>query len=73
MLEIGAVLIRTESELILKCRQVVPGRLLDDGFKFMFPYWRDGACALSGVEARERDRKFVDQTGVEPERNEILN
>src|SRR5438270_903425 len=32
MLEIGAVFIRTETELILKSRRVVPGRLLANGF-----------------------------------------
>jgi len=46
MLEIGAVLMRTESELILKSRRVVPGRLLDHGFRFVFPHWRDAASAL---------------------------
>ena len=30
MLEIGAVFMRTETELILKSRRVVPGRLLDE-------------------------------------------
>jgi NAD dependent epimerase/dehydratase family enzyme len=32
MLEIGAVLMQTEPELILKSRRVVPGRLLEHGF-----------------------------------------
>lgn len=43
MLEAGAVLLRTETELILKSRRVVPGRLLAAGFKFQFPYWRVAA------------------------------
>ncbi|MFL6451480.1 MAG: TIGR01777 family oxidoreductase [Bryobacteraceae bacterium] len=43
MLEIGAVLLRTETELILKSRRVVPRRLPDAGFEFHFPNWR-GAC-----------------------------
>lgn len=34
MLELGALFLRTESELIIKSRRVVPGRLLADGFKF---------------------------------------
>lgn len=46
MLEIGAALMRTESELILKSRRVVPGRLLESGFEFMYPEWRDAACDL---------------------------
>jgi hypothetical protein len=37
MLEVGAVFLRTETELILKSRRVVPGRLLASGFKFQFP------------------------------------
>ena len=37
MLEVGAVLLRTETELILKSRRVVPGRLLTAGFRFQFP------------------------------------
>jgi len=39
MLEIGAILLRTETELILKSRRVVPGRLLAAGFQFEFPDW----------------------------------
>lgn len=39
MLEIGAWFMRTETELILKSRRVVPGRLLDAGFDFAFPDW----------------------------------
>jgi len=34
LLEIGAFFIRTETELILKSRKVVPKRLLDEGFEF---------------------------------------
>ena len=37
MLEVGAFLIRTETELIIKSRRVVPGRLLASGFKFQYP------------------------------------
>lgn len=39
MLEIGAVFLRTETELILKSRRVVPTRLLGAGFAFNFPDW----------------------------------
>ncbi|ABF39629.1 conserved hypothetical protein [Candidatus Koribacter versatilis Ellin345] len=46
MLEIGAVFLRTETELILKSRRVVPTRLLDHGFKFRFPTWSDAAGHL---------------------------
>lgn len=46
MLEIGAVLMRTETELILKSRRVVPGRLLEHGFTFSFPTWSVAARDL---------------------------
>ena len=39
MLEIGAIFMRTETELILKSRRVVPTRLLQSGFAFQFPEW----------------------------------
>lgn len=41
MLEIGAFFIRTETELIIKSRRVVPGKLLASGFQFEFPDLRD--------------------------------
>jgi uncharacterized protein (TIGR01777 family) len=37
MLEIGAFFIRTETELVLKSRRVVPKKLLDSGFVFKYP------------------------------------
>jgi uncharacterized protein (TIGR01777 family) len=42
-LELAALLLRTESELVLKSRCVVPGRLLDAGFQFDFPEWPEAA------------------------------
>lgn len=46
MLEVGAVFMRTETELVLKSRRVVPGRLLDDGFEFAYPNWESAAAEL---------------------------
>ena len=46
MLEIGALFLRTESELILKSRRVVPRRLLEAGFTFEFPRWAEAAADL---------------------------
>jgi hypothetical protein len=48
MLEIGAFVLRTETELILKSRRVVPGRLLQSGFEFQFPNWNVAAVELCG-------------------------
>ncbi len=46
MLEIGAILLGTETELILKSRRVIPRRLLTSGFEFHFPNWRGAAQDL---------------------------
>ena len=46
MLELGAIFLRTETELILKSRRVVPQRLLEAGFKFNFAEWPSSACDL---------------------------
>ena len=46
LLEIGAVVLRTETELVLKSRRVVPRRLLDLGFAFDFSSWPGAARDL---------------------------
>jgi uncharacterized protein (TIGR01777 family) len=46
MLEIGALVMRTETELILKSRRVVPARLLEAGFEFHYADWHDAARDL---------------------------
>ena len=46
MLELGTWALRTESELVLKSRRVVPGRLLDSGFRFDYPDWPPAAADL---------------------------
>jgi len=52
MLGIGAFFLRTETELILKSRRVVPTRLSQAGFQFKHPDWSDAAKALC-MEWRE--------------------
>ena len=46
LLEIGAVFLRTETELVLKSRRVVPGRLAREGFEFYWPNWPAAATDL---------------------------
>ena len=46
-IELGAFLRQTESELVLKSRRVVPGRLLAADFKFLFPTWPEAAHDLA--------------------------
>jgi uncharacterized protein len=48
MLVIGAFFMRTEPELMLKSRRVVPARLLQSGFNFEFPDWAAAAQELCG-------------------------
>jgi uncharacterized protein (TIGR01777 family) len=51
MLDLGAVLMRTETELVLKSRRVAPARLLDAGFEFHYPRWADAARNLVASRA----------------------
>jgi uncharacterized protein len=59
MLEIGAVFMRTETELILKSRRVVPARLLEDGFKFKYPDWPSAARDLCHRWKVARDKALA--------------
>ena len=49
MLELGAFFLRTETELILKSRRVVPGRLLAAGFEFRFAHFHDALADLAAA------------------------
>jgi uncharacterized protein len=54
MLELGAFVLRSETELMLKSRRVVPTRLLQSGFGFQFPIWTEAArdlCLRSRVNS----------------------
>ena len=55
LIEIGAFFMRTESELVLKSRRVVPGRLLDAGFTFDFITWQEAAADLVRQWRRRHD------------------
>jgi uncharacterized protein (TIGR01777 family) len=52
MLEIGAFFLRTETELVLKSRRVIPGRLLQSNFIFQFPTWAEAVRDLCGRRLR---------------------
>jgi uncharacterized protein len=61
MLEIGAVFMRTETELVLKSRRVVPAKLLEGGFTFMFPSWD---AAASDLCRQSRARREVSRSAA---------
>jgi uncharacterized protein len=53
LLEIGAALMQTETELVLKSRRVVPTLLTESGFTFTYPTWPTAARDLCAqVRAR---------------------
>jgi uncharacterized protein (TIGR01777 family) len=53
MAGLGAWAMRSDPELLLKSRRVVPGRLTDAGFRFAHPTWTEAAEELV---ARQRSR-----------------
>ena len=63
MVEIGTWLLRTEPELVLKSRRVIPRRLLESGFRFEFPEWSEAAKDL--VARREgKPKTQVQETNL---------
>jgi hypothetical protein len=54
LLAVAAFLLRTEPELVLKSRRVIPARLLDAGFVFQFPDWPEAADNLVAEWRRQR-------------------
>jgi len=61
MLELGAFFLRTETELILKSRRVVPGRLLKHGFRFDFPNWAEASKDLVDRWRWQNERRRNDE------------
>lgn len=48
MLQVGALFMQTETELVPKSRRVVPTRLLESGFQFKYGEWPAAARDLCG-------------------------
>lgn len=46
MAEVGAFVLRSDTELLLKSRRVVPGRLTRAGFDFQYAQWPQAADEL---------------------------
>ncbi len=46
LLKMGAVFIKTETELVLKSRWVLPDRLLKEGYTFLYPFLEDALINL---------------------------
>jgi uncharacterized protein (TIGR01777 family) len=57
LITIGAALMQTEPELVLKSRRVIPGKLLANGFSFEFSTWPQAALDLC---ERSRRRRWSD-------------
>ncbi|GAA2493794.1 epimerase [Winogradskya humida] len=53
MAEIGALALKSDTELLLKSRRVVPGRLIDAGFVFDHPQWPTAAADLAARRRSE--------------------
>jgi uncharacterized protein (TIGR01777 family) len=56
MAELGAWALRTDTELLLKSRRVVPGRLVEAGFAFEYPAWPEAAADLVAAVRARRQR-----------------
>jgi len=63
MAETGAFFLRTDTELLLKSRRVVPGRLLASGFEFEHAQWSEAA---RGLTAQWREARATRDRDAEP-------
>ena len=64
MLKVAAFAMRTDTELVLKSRRVVPRRLLEAGFDFEFPDWSEAARDLVAAWRERRSSRPKDLRGV---------
>ncbi|GAA1676437.1 TIGR01777 family oxidoreductase [Kribbella yunnanensis] len=56
MAELGALVLRSDTELLLKSRRVIPGRLTQAGFTFNYPEWSGAAGELVAASNRKARR-----------------
>ncbi|MDX3571905.1 TIGR01777 family oxidoreductase [Streptomyces sp. ID05-47C] len=66
MAALGAFALRSDTELLLKSRRVVPGRLLEAGFAFDRPAWQEAATDL--VRRRRGGAEILSGEGPEAAR-----
>ena len=62
MLELGAFVLRSETELMLKSRRVIPTRLVRAGFNFQFPAWAEAARDLCTRWRKSREPRTNSKT-----------
>ncbi|THV30188.1 epimerase [Glycomyces paridis] len=65
MAELGALALRTDTELLLKSRRVIPGRLEAAGFAFDFPAWEAAAADLARRSSARRVRAATRTLGLQ--------
>ncbi|MCD0442235.1 TIGR01777 family oxidoreductase [Glycomyces sp. A-F 0318] len=64
MAELGAFALRSDTELLLKSRRVIPGRLEAAGFAFTYPAWEAAADDLARRVAGNRRWPLVRTPGI---------
>ncbi len=64
MAEIGAFALRSDTELLLKSRRVIPGRLEAAGFAFDYPAWEAAADDLARRTAAARKWPLLRRPGL---------
>lgn len=68
MAEIGAFVLRSDTELLLKSRRVTPGRLEAAEFDFIYPAWEAAADELARRAAADRKWLLVRPPKLRPSR-----
>ena len=58
LVKIGAVFIRTEAELVLSGRRVISTFLLQNGFKFKYPYLHEALKDLLGDNGNKQSERI---------------